>query len=70
MENVETENFWEEKGSGRLERWKLGERLLSSRESLDPQVDSTSRVVSRFDSAPLQHLQPGGRVFFHQGATR
>ena len=28
MENVETENFWEEKRSGRfgkMERWKLGE---------------------------------------------
>ena len=34
--------------------------LLSSCESLDPQVDSTSLVVRRFDSAPLQDALPGG----------
>ena len=28
------------------------------------------RLVRTFDLVPLQHLQPGGRVFFHQGATR
>jgi hypothetical protein len=63
MENVETENFMGGKGKrrlGKMERWKLGESCFRGRESLDPQVNSTPRVASRFDLAPLQGALLGG----------